>query len=83
MAVPLGGPARNPFFTGGETPLNENFTRPTITCHPSANTAATILISLGSMGICANVSLMAVVLLKRPLRRFVLPSPPPAPTSVQ
>ena len=57
----------------------ENDTKPagpTFICHPTDQTAATILISLGALGIGANLALMAVILLRRPLRRsvfFLLP----------
>ena len=44
---------------------------PQFICHPTDQTAATILISLGALGIGANVALMAVILLRRPLRRSV------------
>ena len=47
---------------------------PTFICHPADQTAATILISLGALGIGANLALMAVILLRRPLRRSVLSS---------
>ena len=52
----------------------ENDTKPAgpqFICHPTDQTAATILISLGALGIGANVALMAVILLRRPLRRSV------------
>jgi hypothetical protein len=52
----------------------ENDTRssgPTFVCHEDDQTSATILISLGAMGIGANVALMAVILLRKPLRRSV------------
>ena len=52
----------------------ENDTKPagpTFICHPTDQTAATILISLGALGIGANLALMAVILLRRPLRRSV------------
>jgi len=51
----------------------ENDTKPAgpqFICHPTDQTAATILISLGALGIGANVALMAVILLRRPLRRW-------------
>jgi len=51
----------------------ENDTRPAgpqFICHPTDQTAATILITLGALGIGANVALMAVILLRRPLRRW-------------
>jgi len=43
--------------------------RPTIECHPAPETAAAVMISLGALGIGANLALMAVILLQRPLRR--------------
>ena len=67
MAVVV-GPGRKLGVNG------ENDTKPagpTFICHPSDQTAATILISLGALGIGANLALMAVILLRRPLRRSV------------
>ena len=43
--------------------------RPTFECDPTDQTAAVILITLGAMGIGANMALMAVILLRKPLRR--------------
>lgn len=43
---------------------------PKFQCDPDdGQAAATILITLGSMGIGANLALMIVLMLKRPLRR--------------
>lgn len=67
MAVVV-GPGRKLGVNG------ENDTKPAgpaFICHPSDQTAATILISLGALGIGANLALMAVILLRRPLRRSV------------
>ena len=50
-------------FTGYEKIFNCD------TKDPENQTAATILISLGSLGVGANLALMAVILLRRPLRR--------------
>ena len=57
MAVVVGGKGWN-YATG------ENDTRPagpTFVCHPAEQTSATILISLGALGIGANFALMAVI----------------------
>ncbi len=65
MAVVV-GPGRK-FGVNGE-----NDTRPagpTFECHPADQNSAAILISLGALGIGANLALMAVILLRRPLRR--------------
>lgn len=42
---------------------------PTFICDEDDQSAATILLSLGAMGIGANVALMTVILLQKPLRR--------------
>ena len=68
MAVVLGG-------RGGERGNEQNDTQSyerifnCDTKDPENQTAATILISLGSLGVGANLALMAVILLRRPLRR--------------
>ena len=57
---------------GGGKKLVDNTTieaKPTFVCVEDDQTAATILISLGAMGIGANVALMAVILLQKSLRR--------------
>ena len=39
-------------------------------CHPPTNIMLkVILTSLGGMGVMANLALMAIILIKRPLRR--------------
>ena len=43
--------------------------QPTFICNEDDQSAATILLSLGAMGIGANVALMTVILLQKPLRR--------------
>ena len=67
MAVVV-GPGRK-FGVNGENETKSS--GPTFICHATDQTAATILISLGAMGIGANLALMAVILLRRPLRRSV------------
>ena len=67
MAVVV-GPGRK-FGVNGENETKPS--GPTFICHATDQTAATILISLGAMGIGANLALMAVILLRRPLRRSV------------
>ena len=69
MAVVV-GPGRK-FGVNGENETKP--AGPTFICHQEDQTAATILISLGALGIGANLALMAVILLRRPLRRSVLP----------
>lgn len=66
MAVVVGSGRNVPQVTN-----TTDWNRPTFQCHPSDDTAAAILLTLGVMGIGANVALMAVILLKRPLRRSV------------
>ena len=73
MAVVV-GPGRK-FGVNGENETKPS--GPTFICHATDQTAATILISLGAMGIGANLALMAVILLRRPLRRSVFCSPSP------
>ena len=68
MAVVV-GPGRK-FGINGENETR-TFERELI-CTPEDQTAAAILISLGAMGIGANLALMAVILLRRPLRRSVI-----------
>ena len=43
--------------------------RPELVCTEDQQVSAIILTSLGSMGVMANLSLMAIILIKRPLRR--------------
>ena len=43
--------------------------QPTFICDEDDDSAATILLTLGAMGIGANVALMTVILLQKPLRR--------------
>ena len=43
--------------------------QPTFICDEDDQSSATILLSLGTLGIGANVALMAVILLQKPLRR--------------
>ena len=43
--------------------------QPTFNCDEDDQSAAHILLSLGAMGIGANVALMTVILLQKPLRR--------------
>ena len=43
--------------------------QPTFICAEDDDSAATILLTLGAMGIGANVALMTVILLQKPLRR--------------
>jgi len=68
MAVVAGGGRsnlpRDSFPDGNLTSF-----RPAIQCHPAPETAAAVMISLGALGIAANLALMAVILLQRPLRR--------------
>jgi hypothetical protein len=42
--------------------------QPTFICDEDDQSAGTILLSLGAMGIGANVALMTVILLQKPLR---------------
>lgn len=57
---------RNPILPRNE---NESVSKPTFDCNSEDQTAAVILLTLGSLGIGANVTLMLVILLKKPLRR--------------
>ena len=62
MAVVIGGGKKLEDNTSTE------ITR-TFICDEDDQSAATILLSLGAMGIGANVALMLVILLQKPLRR--------------
>ena len=64
MAVVVRGAGAVP--PGGE---NETSAGPNFECSQDDRTAASILISLGSLGIGANLALMAVILLRRPVKR--------------
>ena len=69
MAVAV-GPGRASWPIGDPGELNvTRHRRPTFECHPAEHTAGVILITLGALGIGANIALMAVILLRRPLRR--------------
>lgn len=54
--------------TKGTKGTNDTF-GPTFDCSESDQAAALILISLGGLGVGANVALMAVILIRKPLRR--------------
>ena len=57
---------------GGSNDSDGNFhRRPSFECHPTEHSAAVILITLGALGVGANLALMAVILLRKPLRRWV------------
>lgn len=66
MAVVV-GPGRNNWPAGSDN--HTDWHRPTFVCDPADQTAAIILITLGSLGIGANLALMVVILAKTPLRR--------------
>ena len=72
MAVVV-GPERN--WGGPDAGSNDSdgtfSRRPSFECHPTEHSAAVILITLGALGVGANVALMAVILLRKPLRRWV------------
>ena len=55
---------------GGEA-TNDTYSRrrPAFECGGDGDTAAAILIALGALGVAANVALMAVILLRKTLRR--------------
>ena len=53
--------------TGDE--VNQTSPTSTFDCSAEDETSASILISLGSLGIGANLALMAVILLRRPVKR--------------
>lgn len=55
------GSISNPNSTIG---LNKNFQ-----CHPGGATEATLMFSLGALGMGANLILMGLILVKRQLRR--------------
>jgi hypothetical protein len=42
-------------------------------CHPGGTTEATVIFSLGALGIAANIALMGLILTKRQLRRYRVP----------
>ena len=69
MAIVV-GPERNrggAVWTGSEE--NETVVGRPFICQPSDQMGATILLSLGGLGIGANAALMLVILLRRPLRK--------------
>ena len=66
MAVRVGGRPHH-------VPI-DNYTEqhePHFICDPAEKTAAVLLISLGALGIGANVALMGVIFFSKPLRRWV------------
>ena len=67
MAV-VAGPGRG-VFPGGIQVNDTGNSRPTFECFPADQTAATILITLGVLGISANVALMLVIFFSKQLRR--------------
>lgn len=46
-------------------------------CHPGGTTEATVIFSLGALGIAANIALMGLILTKRQLRRYRVLRPGP------
>jgi len=42
---------------------------PVFQCHPGGATEATVIFSLGALGVAANLALMGLILSKRQLRR--------------
>ena len=61
MAVVIRGDVVGGNITGSRGPVFE--------CDETDKTAAIILMSLGALGIGANIALMAVILVQKPLRR--------------
>ncbi len=66
MAVVVNPKGRNAW---GATEVNETARAPSFDCSEADVSSAVILMSLGALGIGANVALMAVILLRKPLRR--------------
>ena len=64
MAVVVGSGTKGRHFT-----LENDTFGPTFDCNESDQAAALILITLGGLGVGANVALMAVILIRKPLRR--------------
>ncbi|TRY76480.1 hypothetical protein TCAL_17002 [Tigriopus californicus] len=68
MAVVVGPGRKGPMIpldSDNSTGLN----RPTFECNQDDHTSAIILITLGVLGVGANVALMAVILFSKHLRR--------------
>ena len=66
MAVVVNPKGRNTWMT---TEVNETSRAPSFDCSEADVSSAIILISLGALGIGANLALMSVILLRKPLRR--------------
>lgn len=66
MAVAVGGGPSIRYSDHNDTNPARHFI-----CDPEEKTAAAILISLGALGIGANVALMGVIFCSKPLRRCV------------
>lgn len=67
MAVVVRGAGPLDRFGDGDNETSSS--GPYFECSQDDRTAASILISLGSMGIGANLALMAVILFRRPVKR--------------
>ncbi|RZF45506.1 hypothetical protein LSTR_LSTR014695 [Laodelphax striatellus] len=61
-------------FGSGSTSNSSNSSR-VFQCHPGGETEATVIFSLGGLGMAANIALMTLILTKKQLRSFILPSP--------
>lgn len=52
----------------GQNSVNATQHQPT--CHPREATEATVLITIGSLGVICNLALIALVVFKKPLKRY-------------
>lgn len=57
------------FGIGASGNITSNATK-VFQCHPGGVTEATVIFSLGALGMGANIVLMTLILLKRQLRRY-------------
>lgn len=57
------------FGIGASGNVTSNATK-VFQCHPGGVTEATVIFSLGALGMGANIILMALILVKRQLRRY-------------
>lgn len=57
------------FGIGASGNVTSNATK-VFQCHPGGVTEATVIFSLGALGMGANIILMALILAKRQLRRY-------------
>lgn len=59
-----------PRLIGPSSNSNSNGTQHQPTCHPNETTEATVLFTIATLGIAANVALIAMVIFKKPMKRY-------------